>query len=151
MISIQRVIRTRLYYLSLRMASAQMASATSYKNPKLISIPEVEIDKNGKFKYILVKVHDPDMDREFKHIIRGTSKAAYHADIYDTVVGQIEEKGLDCEVLGGGRIEHEPAKKSIKIYGYSQQYGQADHSIAHSLLLRKFKDYDQITWSNEGY
>lgn len=42
------------------------------------------------------------------------------ADIYDMVVGQIEEKGLDCEVLGGGRIEHEPAKKSIKIYGYSQ-------------------------------
>lgn len=32
-----------------------------------------------------------------------------------------------------------------------QQYGQADHSITHSLLLRKFKDYDQITWSNEGY
>ncbi|XP_035828762.1 14 kDa phosphohistidine phosphatase-like [Aplysia californica] len=133
------------------MAASHMASATSYKNPKLISIPEVEIDKNGKFKYILIKVHDPDIDREFKHIVRGTSKAAYHADIYDNAVSVIEEKGLDCEVLGGGRIEHEPSKKSIKIYGYSQQYGQADHSITHSLLLRKFKDYDTITWSNEGY
>lgn len=35
-------------------------------------------------------------------------------------VGDIEAKGLDCEVCGGGRMEHEPSKKSIKIYGYSQ-------------------------------
>ncbi|CAG5135159.1 unnamed protein product [Candidula unifasciata] len=130
--------------------ASQMSSATSYKNPKLISIPDVEIDKSGKFKYILIKVHDPDVDREFKHIVRGTSKANYHADIYNNVAGMIEEKGLDCEVLGGGRIDHEPAKKSIKIYGYSQQFGQADHTITQSLLLRKYKDYDQITWSNEG-
>ncbi|GFO48428.1 sex-regulated protein janus-a [Plakobranchus ocellatus] len=67
------------------------------------------------------------------------------------VVSQIEDKGLDCEVLGGGSIEHEPSKKAIKIYGYSVQYGQADHSIAHCLLLKKFKDYGQVTWSNEGY
>ncbi|KAK3779363.1 hypothetical protein RRG08_052585 [Elysia crispata] len=58
--------------------SSQTASATSYKNPKLRDIPEVEIDKNGKFKYILIKVHDPDIDREFKHIVRGTSKASFH-------------------------------------------------------------------------
>ncbi|GFO48430.1 14 kda phosphohistidine phosphatase-like [Plakobranchus ocellatus] len=61
--------------------SSQTASATSYKNPKLRDIPEVEIDKHGKFKYILIKVHDPDVDREFKHIIRGTAKAAFHADL----------------------------------------------------------------------
>ncbi|KAL8562877.1 hypothetical protein ACOMHN_004569 [Nucella lapillus] len=110
------------------------------------------------------------------------------ADIYDKVVGDIENKGLDCEVLGGGRIEHEPSKKTIKIYGYSQvrpcyccccccccemlggrriehepskktikiygysqQYGRADHSITQTLLLRKFKDYEHITWSNDGY
>jgi len=130
---------------------SHMASATSFKNPKLNTIPEVEIDKSGKFKYILIKVHDPDIDREFKHIVRGTAKCAYHADIFDLVVGQIEDKGLDCEVLGGGRIEHDPGKKSIKVYGYSQQYGQADHTITHSLLLRKYKDYDSITWSNDGY
>nr|KAG5689009.1 hypothetical protein BaRGS_030660 [Batillaria attramentaria] len=45
----------------------------------------------------------------------------YASDIYDNVVGDIEAKGLDCEVLGGGRIEHEPHKKAIKIYGYSQE------------------------------
>ena len=62
------------------MASQQIASATSYKNPKLIGIKDVDIDKNGKFKYILIKVHDPDIDREFKFIVRGTSKANYHGE-----------------------------------------------------------------------
>ncbi|KAK7094691.1 14 kDa phosphohistidine phosphatase-like [Littorina saxatilis] len=133
------------------MATQQISSATSFKNPKLKAIHDVEIDKSGKFKYILIKVHDPDMDREFKYIVRGTSKAGFHADIYEKVVGDMESKGLDCEVLGGGRIEHEPSKKSIKVYGYSQQYGAADHSITQTLLLRKFKDYESITWSNEGY
>lgn len=60
------------------MAAQQLASVTSYKNPKLVTIHDVEIDKNGKFKYILIKVHDPDKDREFKFIVRGTSKASYH-------------------------------------------------------------------------
>lgn len=60
------------------MAAQQIASAHSYKNPKLIGIKDVEIDKSGKFKYILIKVHDPDKDREFKYIVRGTSKASYH-------------------------------------------------------------------------
>lgn len=60
------------------MATQQISSATSFKNPKLKAIHDVEIDKSGKFKYILIKVHDPDMDREFKYIVRGTSKAGFH-------------------------------------------------------------------------
>ena len=63
------------------MASQQISSATSFKNPKLVAINDVEIDKSGKFKYILIKVHDPDKDREFKFIVRGTSKAAYHGEL----------------------------------------------------------------------
>lgn len=65
------------------MASQAISSATSYKNPKLIGINDVEIDKSGKFKYILIKVHDPDKDREFKFIVRGTSKAGYHGEYQD--------------------------------------------------------------------
>ena len=63
------------------MASQQISSATSFKNPKLVAINDVEIDKSGKFKYILIKVHDPDKDREFKFIVRGTSKASYHGEL----------------------------------------------------------------------
>nr|KAG5689008.1 hypothetical protein BaRGS_030659 [Batillaria attramentaria] len=56
--------------LSFGMAAQAISSPTAYKNPKLIGIQDVEIDKSGKFKYILIKVHDPDKDREFKFIAR---------------------------------------------------------------------------------
>lgn len=42
------------------------------------------------------------------------------ADVYDEVCPDIEGKGLDCECVGGGRIEHDPVKKKLQIYGYSQ-------------------------------
>lgn len=41
-------------------------------------------------------------------------------DIFDEVAPDIEEAGLDCECLGGGRINHEAGKKKIEIFGYSQ-------------------------------
>lgn len=44
----------------------------------------------------------------------------FSADIFDQVAPAIEEQGLDCEVLGGGRIIHEANKKKIEIFGYSQ-------------------------------
>lgn len=44
----------------------------------------------------------------------------FSADIFDEVTPAIEEKGLDCECLGGGRIVHEANKKKIEIFGYSQ-------------------------------
>lgn len=42
------------------------------------------------------------------------------ADIYEEVSMSIRPLGLDCECLGGGRIEHKPNEKRIKVYGYSQ-------------------------------
>lgn len=41
------------------------------------------------------------------------------ADIYDEVTGSIRALGLDTECLGGGRIEHFPEDKLLKVYGYS--------------------------------
>ncbi|KAL5012004.1 hypothetical protein ScPMuIL_010555 [Solemya velum] len=131
--------------------ASSIQSPGAAKNPKLASIKDVDIDKHGKFKYILIKVHDPEKDREFKHIVRGTNKAEYHADIYDGVVSEIEKKNLDCECVGGGRINHEHSKKHIQIYGYSQGYGRAEHAITAHILRRKFSNYDEITWHNDGY
>lgn len=42
------------------------------------------------------------------------------ADIFDEVTPDIEDAGLDCECLGGGRIHHDASKKKIEIFGYSQ-------------------------------
>lgn len=41
------------------------------------------------------------------------------ADIYDEVSGSISGLGLDTECLGGGRIEHFPESKLLKVYGHS--------------------------------
>ncbi|XP_052224405.1 14 kDa phosphohistidine phosphatase-like isoform X2 [Dreissena polymorpha] len=132
-------------------SQAEVQSSGASKNPKLKAVPDVDIDKNGRFKYILIKVHDPDKEREFKHIVRGYARCEYHADIFDEVAPAIEESGLDCEVLGGGRINHDSSKKKIEINGYSQGYGQANHSITARILNKRFRDYDNITWNNDGY
>lgn len=71
--------------------------------------------------------------------------------MYDQVTPGIEKLGLDCECMGGGRIRHEPDKKAILVYGYSQGFGKADHSITVDLLKKKYPDYDKITYSNDGY
>ncbi|GAB1598592.1 14 kDa phosphohistidine phosphatase-like [Argonauta hians] len=131
-------------------AAATIASAGAFKNPKLKAIIDVDTDKNGRFKYILIKVHDPEKDREFKHIIRGYSRHEYHADIYDDVCPKIEKNNLDCECVGGGRIQIENSKKHIQIFGYSKGYGQADHAITAAILSRKYPEH-KVKWSNEGY
>lgn len=63
---------------TMAVSQAEIQSVGASKNPKLKAVSDVEIDKSGKFKYILIKVHDPDKEREFKHIVRGTAKAGYH-------------------------------------------------------------------------
>lgn len=46
-------------------------------------------------------------------------KLFFAADIYDEVSAPIQALGLDTECLGGGRIEHFPDKKFLKVFGYS--------------------------------
>lgn len=52
-------------------AAATMADA-------LAKIPDVEIDPEGTFKYILVRVKVKDGDAN-KDIVRGTKSAEYHS------------------------------------------------------------------------
>jgi len=42
------------------------------------------------------------------------------ADIYDELDTQLEEYGLVCECLGGGKIYHDSSSKEIEVYGKSQ-------------------------------
>ena len=55
--------------------TAQMGEG---KTPKLDSVRDVEIDENGRFKYILIKVTDSSQGGEFKYIVRGFDWAEYH-------------------------------------------------------------------------
>ncbi|GIX96955.1 hypothetical protein CEXT_617441 [Caerostris extrusa] len=85
---------------------------------KLQSVESVAIDE-GTFKYILVKVYDPDNEESiYKYIVRGVASAEYHGDIYEVTTPDIEKLGLECECVGGGRIKHDPAAKTIHVYGH---------------------------------
>ncbi|RVE47811.1 hypothetical protein evm_007566 [Chilo suppressalis] len=115
----------------------------------LESIPKVDIDPSGVFKYILLKVYGKEKDNQepFVTIVRGYKRCNYHADIFDEVQEKLQP--LDCEPLGGGRISHEPDNKKIHIYGYSQGYGKADHEITAKLVKDAYPQYT-ITVSDEG-
>lgn len=56
------------------------------------------------------------------------------ADIYDEVSGSVRALGLDTECLGGGRIEHFPESKLLKVYGYSTVSCNPMQNIFHSFL-----------------
>ena len=49
-------------------------------------------------------------ERDEKDIVRGYQFAEYHADVYDKTESELTSAGLDCECLGGGRIEHKPMR-----------------------------------------
>ena len=59
-------------------------------------------------------------ERDEKDIVRGYQFAEYHADVYDKTESEVTSSGLDCECLGGGRIEHKPGEKYIKVTQHSQ-------------------------------
>lgn len=73
-------------------------------------------DKDGK----------DDRKQQSKLVVRGYGRCAYHADIFDELQqeNENEQRKLELECLGGGRIEHDAERKSIRVYGYSQvRYG----------------------------
>ncbi|XP_046652644.1 14 kDa phosphohistidine phosphatase-like isoform X2 [Daphnia pulicaria] len=145
---------TRIFSSTGRIPKLQLAKSMATLPAKLDAIPAVDID-SGRFKYVLIRVDlqdDAETKQEFnKVIVRGYNWASFHADIYDKVQEELEAVGFDTECLGGGRILHDPSKRSIQVYGYSQGFGLADHAVTTELLKARYPDYESITWTNEGY
>jgi len=59
---------------------------------KLANIPEVEIDPDGTFKYVLIKVYGakgPTSPDEVKTIVRGFKWGEYHGKKQNTVFYQV--------------------------------------------------------------
>lgn len=60
----------------------------------------------------------------------------FAADIYEQFTDMLKVLKLQAECLGGGRIEHHPGVKKIKVYGYSQvQDFQKWCNIFHESIL----------------
>ncbi|XP_042334868.1 14 kDa phosphohistidine phosphatase [Sceloporus undulatus] len=112
-------------------------------------VPDVDIDPDGVFKYVLIRV-TPEGAGPSKDVVRGYAWAEYHADIFERVAEELERLGLRCQCLGGGRIDHQSGAKKIRVYGYSVGFGRAKHSVSTEKLKAAFPDY-QVSWSDEGY
>ncbi|XP_017036830.1 sex-regulated protein janus-A [Drosophila kikkawai] len=113
----------------------------------LEAVPLVKISPQGIFKYILINVADGD---SIKTVVRGFDDCEWHADIFEREETIFMASKLKAECIGGGRIEHDPEKKYMKVYGYSQGFGKADHSQSKRILETKYPDY-KIEISDDGY
>ncbi|XP_013915291.1 PREDICTED: 14 kDa phosphohistidine phosphatase-like [Thamnophis sirtalis] len=113
---------------------------------QLSSVPEVEMDPDGTFKYILVRVQRGA--DEHRDIVRGTADAEFHNHIFEKVNPEMEKLFLVCKCLGGGKIDHNSKDKKIRVFGLSTGYGKADHSVTVEILKRTYKDY-KISWSDD--
>jgi len=119
-----------------------------------VSVPAVDID-SGTFKYVLIEVTgapaNTDASNKCMYLVRGNTRGEYHADIFEDFESEFYKSSkLRAVCVGGGRIKHTPAKKHIVVYGYSQGFGRADHSVTCKVLKTKYPDYN-IEWNNEGY
>ncbi|XP_059055066.1 14 kDa phosphohistidine phosphatase-like [Achroia grisella] len=141
-------VRTRL----LRAGGASLISLQTIKtmaSSSLADVPTVDIDPSGVFKYLLIKLYDRKQSEEnFVYIVRGYCRCIYHSDVYVEVQEKLHP--LDCDIVGGGSISHEPSLKKIRIYGHAHGYGKADHEITAKLIKAAFPNY-KITISDKAY
>lgn len=55
------------------------------------------------------------------------------------------------DVTGGGRIDILKEEKKAQIYGYSYQYGAADHSITAKMMKDHLGEEYTVSFGNYGY
>ncbi|XP_056133412.1 14 kDa phosphohistidine phosphatase [Lampris incognitus] len=134
------VRRTASRVVTRRGACVAMADALS-------GVPDVEIDPEGTFKYILVEVKVKGGDAH-KCVVRGTKSAEYHNHIFEKLGPAMESLGLECKCLGGGKMEHNSKDKKLRVFGESTGFGKADHSVSVEKLRGAYAGYE-ITWSDE--
>ena len=54
----------------------KMSVAESFK-----AIPNADIDGDGRFKYVLIKVFKESDSDNFKYVVRGYKSAGYHGNV----------------------------------------------------------------------
>ena len=100
----------------------------------------------GRQKYVLVQAGT-------RYFVRGDPRASYHMDAARPLVEELRAMEVAHEVLGGGRIQFEPEKKTIHIYGHSMGFpwqGEYRHDLSAMVCQEAYPDF-AVTTSNEGY
>ena len=149
-------------------SSSSSSSTTTTTTTGGELFPEVKIDE-GTFKYVLIEAMDPaavaaaaargdpgvEGGEGTRLLVRGHVGASYHRDAARATTELLTAAAWPFEVLGGGRIRHDAAAKTILVYGHSYGFPWGDegsrHADAVEVLKRAFPDYESITWTDEGY
>mmetsp|Transcript_22527 Transcript_22527/g.58656 ORF Transcript_22527/g.58656 Transcript_22527/m.58656 type:complete len:177 (+) Transcript_22527:220-750(+) len=100
----------------------------------------------GRQKYVLGQAGT-------RYFVRGDPRASYHMDAARPLVEELRAMEVAHEVLGGGRIQFEPEKKTIHIYGHSMGFpwqGEYRHDLSAKVCQEAYPDF-AVTTSNEGY
>ena len=95
--------------------------------------PQVQIDV-GTFKYVLIEAKDP-ASGTWRQLVRGVLGAPYHKDAATPTVIPLQDAGCQVDILGGGRIRHDPDAARIEVFGFSYGFGQANHECTRRLIL----------------
>ena len=80
------------------------------------------------------------------------NRSAMEADVpvFETTEYSANLSDISLSCPGGGKIERNNNETTLFVFGYSQGFGQADHSKTVFILKKKVLDYT-IENSNEGY
>ena len=118
----------------------------------LDEVEDVVIDDFGTFKYVLIRVTDTNSGAN-KLVVRGSARFDYHNEVFKHAEALCEYVGgsgggVSMEALGGGRIER--TSSTMRIYGFSYAFGQADHRVSAVVLRRVFPLHD-MSVSFDGY
>ena len=79
----------------------------------LDDIPVVHIDP-GTWKYVQIRLRKGG---EEKRVVRAIRGLRFHAENYEATMRKMRPFGIHGEVVGGGRINYDPERKLVSIYG----------------------------------
>ncbi|CDJ40270.1 14 kDa phosphohistidine phosphatase, putative [Eimeria tenella] len=106
---------------------------------------------DGIQKYTLIKIPKQDDMVGDVYLVRGDPKAEYHYQTALDTLNALQSRNIMSDVTGGGRMSVLRAEKKVEIYGYSYQYGAADHSITAKMVKEHLGDEFLVSFGNYGY
>ena len=104
---------------------------------------EIEIDEEGKFKYIQIKIINKKDPKDTVIIIRGNKNCKFHDEIFKSFMEKANvtlDDPYNYEVLGGGKMEYKDNNSKIYLSGQSTVYGPCDHYKTMEIIKKNFKD-----------
>jgi hypothetical protein len=136
----------KAYNASMTIPSGKLYKSTSINaqiSPKPHLLPDRVQLSPGNNKYVLLNAYHP-LDRNAVHwFVKSASPSecggGFHGNVAQELREWIQAAGYDVNVTGGGRIDYAPDKGQCTVYGSSNGFGKADHSLAASIIREVMK------------